>query len=193
MVNLTEQYVFTRPFTKDDPTNRCSDKVKERIHLVYEDQTVLSAAARMKQLFLTKKECLCHGDLHTSSIMVDSSSAKVKHYYHSKFHISLLFCIPTSRFFYKCQGEKPCEKYILALSGDTFTILSETATNMSEFMLMLGTVIWLNLPLQECRYFCSRNILNWMQCGIRIRWNFKYCTILYKSIGQVLFTKGRSL
>lgn len=77
MVNLTEQYVFTRPFTDGDPTNRCSDKVKERLHLVYEDEKVLSTALRMKELFLTKKECLCHGDLHTSSIMVDETSAKL--------------------------------------------------------------------------------------------------------------------
>lgn len=143
MVNLTEQYVFSRPFTKDDPTNRCSDKVKERIHLVYEDQTVLSAAARMKQLFLTKKECLCHGDLHTSSIMVDSSSAKVKHYYHAKFHISLLvFLHPNFAFLLQMSGKKRARNTSWHCQG-IHSILSETATNMnlSEFMLMLGTVI----------------------------------------------------
>ncbi|KAJ8318844.1 hypothetical protein KUTeg_003935 [Tegillarca granosa] len=73
VVHRDTHYVFTRPFTNGDPTNRCSDKVKERLHLVYEDEKVLSTALRMKELFLTKKECLCHGDLHTSSIMVDET------------------------------------------------------------------------------------------------------------------------
>lgn len=75
---LTEQYVFIGPFNKDEPTNHCSDQIKSQSHLIYDDPDVLSAAAQMKRIFLDKKECLIHGDLHTGSVMVKESNAKVE-------------------------------------------------------------------------------------------------------------------
>ena len=77
MVSLTNQYVFTRPFVRDDPTNRCSEEVKKNLSFVYDDQSVLEGVAKMKALFLNKKECLLHGDLHTGSIMIHGTTPKV--------------------------------------------------------------------------------------------------------------------
>ncbi|XP_060076671.1 methylthioribose kinase-like [Ylistrum balloti] len=77
LVQLTEQYVFTRPFLKDDPTNKYSEEVGSRANLVYDNPQVLANAAKMKKVFLEKKECLIHGDLHTGSIMVYNDSAKL--------------------------------------------------------------------------------------------------------------------
>ncbi|XP_021358736.1 uncharacterized protein LOC110453865 isoform X2 [Mizuhopecten yessoensis] len=77
LVQLTEQFVFTKPFTKDDPTNKCSTEVSSHAQLVYDNQQVLTNAAKMKKIFLEKKECLIHGDLHTGSIMVCNDSAKL--------------------------------------------------------------------------------------------------------------------
>lgn len=77
MVTLTQQFVFTRPFTKNDETNKCSPEVSEILDSVYGDGTVLSAAKDMLQIFLQKKECLIHGDLHTGSIMVKGTDARI--------------------------------------------------------------------------------------------------------------------
>ncbi|XP_046376771.2 methylthioribose kinase-like [Haliotis rufescens] len=77
MMDLTERYIFTGPFSPDDPTNRCSPSLKARLDWVYGDQEVLRAAAEMKRIFLEKKEALVHGDLHTGSIMVKDEDAKV--------------------------------------------------------------------------------------------------------------------
>ncbi|XP_033743303.1 methylthioribose kinase-like isoform X2 [Pecten maximus] len=77
LVQLTEQFVFTKPFTKDDPTNKFSEEVSMHAHLVYDNPQVLANAEKMKKVFLEKKECLIHGDLHTGSIMVCNDSAKL--------------------------------------------------------------------------------------------------------------------
>lgn len=79
MVSLTKQFVFTAPFVKGEPTNRCADNVIPVLSQIYDDATVLNAADKMKQMFLERKESLLHGDLHTGSIMAatDGSDAKM--------------------------------------------------------------------------------------------------------------------
>lgn len=77
MLSLTKEFIFTRPFNKADETNRCSDSVRERLDTVYRDQQVLQTANKMLKIFLEKKECLVHGDLHTGSILVNGSDARI--------------------------------------------------------------------------------------------------------------------
>ncbi|KAL3877376.1 hypothetical protein ACJMK2_035094 [Sinanodonta woodiana] len=77
MVSLTEQYIFTRPFTRGDPTNRCSEGVQGRLDMVYNDQDVMTAVQNFKKLFLEKKEALVHGDLHTGSLMVKGADVRM--------------------------------------------------------------------------------------------------------------------
>ncbi|XP_052760164.1 methylthioribose kinase-like isoform X1 [Mya arenaria] len=77
MVQLTENYVFTFPFKPDGLHNSCSDQVAAKLHTIYEDQQVLDTAARMLKLFLEKKECLLHGDLHTGSILVNDTDSRM--------------------------------------------------------------------------------------------------------------------
>lgn len=77
MCSLTDQYVFTRPFTKGDSTNRCTAEVAERLASVYGDQDILTAAQKMRAIFLEKKECLLHGDLHTGSIFIKDQDVKM--------------------------------------------------------------------------------------------------------------------
>lgn len=74
---MTEEFVFTRPFTADDNTNINPDIIKPHLGLVYDNPDIMTAAREMKSLFLEKKECLVHGDLHTASVMVNESLAKV--------------------------------------------------------------------------------------------------------------------
>ncbi|XP_052262881.1 methylthioribose kinase-like isoform X1 [Dreissena polymorpha] len=77
MVTLTKQYVFTFPFLREGTNNRCSQEIAEHLDRIYADEQVTSTANRMLKLFLEKKECLLHGDLHTGSIMVDAEHARM--------------------------------------------------------------------------------------------------------------------
>ena len=77
MLSLTKEFIFTRPFNKADETNHCSDSVRERLNTVYGDQQVLQTANKMLKIFFEKKECLVHGDLHTGSILVKGSDARI--------------------------------------------------------------------------------------------------------------------
>ena len=77
MCELSKQYIFTRPFNQQDETNHSSDPVKERLDTVYKDQDVLDTASKMLKIFQEKKECLIHGDLHTGSVLVKGSDAKL--------------------------------------------------------------------------------------------------------------------
>lgn len=77
MVNLTKQYVFTFPFLRDGTNNRCSQEVAEQLDRIYADEQVTTTVNRMLKLFLEKKECLLHGDLHTGSILVNDKHARM--------------------------------------------------------------------------------------------------------------------
>ncbi|XP_019619224.1 PREDICTED: uncharacterized protein LOC109466063 [Branchiostoma belcheri] len=78
MVSLTEQYIFTRPFQKDDPTNHSSEPITAILHLVHDDTELLSIVGKFKRLFLEKRECLVHGDLHSGSVLVRPGDGSVK-------------------------------------------------------------------------------------------------------------------
>ncbi|XP_045213350.2 methylthioribose kinase-like [Mercenaria mercenaria] len=77
MVNLTAEYVFTRPFSRADETNKCSPEVSKQLKLVYGDEQVLSTASEMRQIFTEKRECLIHGDLHAGSVMVKGTDTRM--------------------------------------------------------------------------------------------------------------------
>ena len=77
LVSLTEQFIFTKPFDKSDSTNRLSEDISCSLPQLYDNPRVLEAANFMKGIFLNKKECLVHGDLHTGSIMVNEDETKV--------------------------------------------------------------------------------------------------------------------
>lgn len=78
MVALTKQFVFTAPFVNGEPTNQCADNVRPLLPQIYDDPHVLQTAERMRKLFLEKKECLLHGDLHTGSVMCTSDGKDPK-------------------------------------------------------------------------------------------------------------------
>ncbi|XP_061167799.1 LOW QUALITY PROTEIN: methylthioribose kinase-like [Saccostrea echinata] len=77
LVKLTEQYIFTKPFDKFDSTNKLSDDITSSLSQLYDNPRVLDVANDMKHIFLTKKECLVHGDLHTGSVMVNGADTKI--------------------------------------------------------------------------------------------------------------------
>lgn len=77
MMSLTADYVFTRPFNKDDETNTCSPEVSKQLASIYEDENLLAVVKDMRQIFTEKKECLIHGDLHAGSVMVKETDARM--------------------------------------------------------------------------------------------------------------------
>ena len=78
MCNQTENFLFTLPFIKDDPTNKVKQKVQAAAEKrIYNNQRLLANVANFKTKFLNDKECLIHGDLHTGSVMVKQGVPKV--------------------------------------------------------------------------------------------------------------------
>lgn len=81
MCGITADYVFTKPLDAADPTNKCSAAVAGLAATLRADEDLRRGVAEMREIFLTVKECLIHGDLHTGSVMVPaagrSGTAKV--------------------------------------------------------------------------------------------------------------------
>ncbi|XP_071829972.1 methylthioribose kinase-like isoform X2 [Apostichopus japonicus] len=77
MVNLLDQFFFTKPWQRDDPTNRSSAKVKGLHPLIYENERLLQNVNELREKFLTQQDCLLHGDLHMSSIMTKGRHSKI--------------------------------------------------------------------------------------------------------------------
>lgn len=44
---------------------------------IYRNGLILEEVHHLMQIFVSKQECLVHGDLHTGSIMVNNGTAKV--------------------------------------------------------------------------------------------------------------------
>ena len=79
MVELTRHFNFVSPFDPNDPTNNVKPEVRALAEKkIYGNQRLLGEVESFKQIFLTKKECLVHGNLHTGSITVNEGTAKVR-------------------------------------------------------------------------------------------------------------------
>jgi 5-methylthioribose kinase len=76
LCKITEDLVFTDPYF-DAPTNNFNSKIRGEVEAIWKDEELKREAAKLKALFMTSAQSLLHGDLHTGSIMVTSSSTKV--------------------------------------------------------------------------------------------------------------------
>ena len=70
MCGITAEFVFSKPFLADEPTNRNSEGVAAAATALRSDTLAVNAVAELRAIFLGRKECLVHGDLHTGSVMV---------------------------------------------------------------------------------------------------------------------------
>lgn len=77
MVNVSDEYIFRRPWLQNDPTNTWSTEIKNHLHLVYSNEALLQNVKELREKFLSQAECLIHGDLHTGSIMTKGKHAKM--------------------------------------------------------------------------------------------------------------------
>lgn len=77
MCRLTEQVIFSDPYMLA-PNNRwTSPYLDEDAKAVREDNQLKMEIAELKSKFCEKTQALIHGDLHTGSVMVTSSSTQV--------------------------------------------------------------------------------------------------------------------
>lgn len=77
LCEITEDLVYTEPFY-DCPRNDVFEPNLEFVkNYIWEDKQIQLETAKLKFDFMTKAQCLIHGDLHTGSIFVKEDSMKV--------------------------------------------------------------------------------------------------------------------
>lgn len=74
--DITENLVFTDPYF-DAPMNKHTPGLEPHIAPLRADRAMRVAAQQMKHAFVCKAETLCHGDLHSGSIMVTPEDTRV--------------------------------------------------------------------------------------------------------------------
>jgi 5-methylthioribose kinase len=71
MCQITEEFVFTYPFEHHDMNDYNPVLSQSIIDSIQKNSNVRAHVAQMKHIFMNKPEALLHGDLHTSSVMVN--------------------------------------------------------------------------------------------------------------------------
>ena len=78
LCDITEQYVYTVPYHRDDPLLRILPESRAFVEReVFGDPALILEAGKCKFEFMTNAQALIHGDLHTGSIFVKEDSTKV--------------------------------------------------------------------------------------------------------------------
>lgn len=76
LCKITENLVFTDPFSNSE-TNAYEEELQSAVDELWCDKKAKLQAAQYKYKFLTRKEALIHGDLHTGSIFTTKTETKV--------------------------------------------------------------------------------------------------------------------
>ncbi len=77
MCRIMEDMVFTEIFLPHPRNRWTSPELDEDVRRLQQDTELKLAASRLKYRYLTSRDALLHGDLHTGSIMVSETSVKV--------------------------------------------------------------------------------------------------------------------
>lgn len=77
LCRLTEQVIFTDPYMEANYNRWTSPQLDEDAKALREDELLKLEVADLKAKFCERSQALIHGDLHTGSIMVTTSSTKV--------------------------------------------------------------------------------------------------------------------
>eukprot|EP01065_Artemidia_motanka_P032571 TRINITY_DN39556_c0_g1_i1.p1 TRINITY_DN39556_c0_g1~~TRINITY_DN39556_c0_g1_i1.p1 ORF type:complete len:438 (+),score=147.48 TRINITY_DN39556_c0_g1_i1:59-1372(+) len=81
LARLTESVVFTDPFipkgAKTAFPNRCSPGLEDTAAELASDRALKVAVLALKRKFLSSREALIHGDLHSGSVMAKNGSTQV--------------------------------------------------------------------------------------------------------------------
>ncbi len=78
MRRIMEDHMFLTSLSPEDTVGSPLDPDFERFsRLVMTDENLILSRVRLRHLFMTKAECLIHGDLHTSNIFAGPDDCKV--------------------------------------------------------------------------------------------------------------------
>jgi len=77
LCDITENLVFSDPYFEAEMNRHTSPQLDPLVAELRADRDLKVEAQRLKHLFSTKAETLCHGDLHTGSIMVTDDETRV--------------------------------------------------------------------------------------------------------------------
>lgn len=78
LCEISEDLVFTEPYFDQNHRNIIQHENAQFIQeQLYDNEPLKLEVAKLKQLFLTKAQCLLHGDLHTGSIFITEKETKV--------------------------------------------------------------------------------------------------------------------
>lgn len=76
LCKITEDLIFDHPYY-DAETNHFNPVIKDTVERIWNDKELHLEVALLRHHFLTHAQALLHGDLHTGSVFVTSTSTKV--------------------------------------------------------------------------------------------------------------------
>ena len=77
LCDITENLVFSDPYFEAEMNRHTSPQLDPLVAELRADRDLKVEAQRLKHLFSAKAETLCHGDLHTGSVMVTDDETRV--------------------------------------------------------------------------------------------------------------------
>ncbi len=77
LCDITENLVFSDPYFEAEMNRHTAPQLDPLVAELRADRDLKVEAQRLKHLFSAKAETLCHGDLHTGSIMVTDDETRV--------------------------------------------------------------------------------------------------------------------
>ncbi|AIM02633.1 S-methyl-5-thioribose kinase [Sinorhizobium meliloti] len=77
LCDITENLVFSDPYFEADLNRHTAPQLDPIVIELRSDRDLKVEAQRLKHLFSAKAETLCHGDLHTGSVMVTDAETRV--------------------------------------------------------------------------------------------------------------------
>ena len=77
MADIQEEFVFTRWLVRGDVTNLMVDGLRAAVDHLYDDTALKSVVYKLRSLYLDKKECFQHRDVHTGSVISSGRVVKV--------------------------------------------------------------------------------------------------------------------
>ncbi|TCP29937.1 5'-methylthioribose kinase [Scopulibacillus darangshiensis] len=76
MCKISQDFIFTYPF-QNHPMNRYNPLIQKEVSDIWGNHKLKVEIENIKHQFMTNKQALLHGDLHTGSIMVTDNDTKV--------------------------------------------------------------------------------------------------------------------
>lgn len=77
LCDITENLVFSDPYFEAEMNRHTSPHLDGLVEELRRDRDLKVEAQRLKHIFSAKAETLCHGDLHTGSVMVTDDETRV--------------------------------------------------------------------------------------------------------------------